>query len=348
MIAGSGSVITDVIWLEPELVRDHEILFDAAERWPVKVLREFIKQGADANFTHELAPGICHTPIYSAIRGFHVGNAELLLAAGADPFVGNAIKFLVNDGIHQKPRSRLKILGSIIEAGFDINAELEPMRGNTDYCYRYNLYAHAVNCDDQEVVKFLNKNGGEPFEVETGGAEPPPFNLETIQRRLVTALRKGWAVVKRERKAKGESFYLFGIATDSDCQTVIPICNTNELAKKEMGKILEESQFYKYSPQEFKALYGAGSSPLEELALEISGRDFRRHGMKKLLKVFEGALAELDDKTFFGTGKNRNKILLMISFSDPDEKEEKIEQQIIRRLNPKEAYKAYFDLLKTL
>ena len=52
------------------------------------------------------------------------------------------------------------------------------------------------------------------------------IDYKTFLSRLVSGLRKTWEQVRRQRP--GETFYLFGIATDSDIVVLTPFCNTEE------------------------------------------------------------------------------------------------------------------------
>lgn len=52
------------------------------------------------------------------------------------------------------------------------------------------------------------------------------IDYETFLPRLVEGLRKTWEEARRERP--DETFYMFGISTDSDATALVPFCYTEE------------------------------------------------------------------------------------------------------------------------
>src|SRR5207248_2256260 len=67
---------------------------------------------------------------------------------------------------------------------------------------------------------------------------------------------------------------------------------------------------------------------------------------KRLLKIFERALMQLDEEGFFGSGKKRHKVLLKIELVDPSDAEWKHMLKVIRRINPPESTAKFFAALE--
>lgn len=309
-----------------EVVHDQECFFDAVEEYDFKIVSEFVKQGVDVN---QKGPN-GEVALMYALRSQDLRRVILLLGAGADP---NAQTGVFGDLFEfENASDRVEALRALVEHGLDVSTELGP----NGYC----LFAAAIDRKDQGIIDVLEELGVKRPDWPPEEKEILPFELKTIQTRLVRALKKAWTEVKRTRK--GETFCIFGLETDSDCMVLTPICNTLEQAEIELGDRLIDHPGEKYFVQGNSALYGAGQEHLADLRQEINNRKVNRSNTKKLLKIFEGALAELDEKNFFGSGKNRNKILLVVEIYDATDSEQKKIDKIVRRLNPKEPCKLYF------
>jgi hypothetical protein len=180
------------------------------------------------------------------------------------------------------------------------------------------------------------------------------IDYEAFLPRLVAGLRQAWQEVRRLR-AK-ETFYTFGIETDSDITDLQPICNTEEEYRAQGGGAV--SPLYKWVGclDEDSELYRAGSTHTSALAKEVNRYVFENHRgdpptlfkdrKKRLLALFEKALVQLDDEGFFGTGKKRNQVLLRIEFVDPSKSEWKHTLKVIERINPPKSTAAFFAALK--
>ncbi len=308
---------------DQEVVDDQNCFFEAVKEYDLKIVREFIKQGVDVN--QEGSNG--ETALMWAVRKHDLKRTLVLLKAGADPNRNG----LVNRLFVSPSIERSKILLALIEHGLDLKRCLDT---------EYNLYHYAIDYEDEEIIEILDKHGAKRPEWPLEEEEVPPLDLKTFQSRLVRALKKAWTEVKKERK--GEQFCVFGLETDSDCMVLTPVCNTVEQAEIELGDELVEYPELQYFVQGNFALYGAGKEHLDDLELEINRRRVNSRNTNKLMKIFEGALSDLDQKKFFGTGKNRDKVLLVVEIYDASEREQKKINKIVRRLNPKAASKLYF------
>jgi hypothetical protein len=67
---------------------------------------------------------------------------------------------------------------------------------------------------------------------------------------------------------------------------------------------------------------------------------------RRLLKIFERALVQLDSEGFFGMGKERNQVLLIIDRGDCSEEETRYMHRVIKRINPRASAAKYFAALK--
>jgi hypothetical protein len=180
------------------------------------------------------------------------------------------------------------------------------------------------------------------------------IDYETFLPRLVAGLRTAWQDIRRQRP--DDTFYTFGVETDSDITDLYPLCNTEQeyaaqgggsepSVDKWIGVLSEESE-----------LYRAGSKHTAPLAQEVNRYVFEDHGKdpkgaflerkKRLLKVFEQALVQLDEEGFFGSGRKRAKVLLKIEFVDYSDAEWKHMLKVIKRINPPESTAAFFGALE--
>jgi hypothetical protein len=185
-------------------------------------------------------------------------------------------------------------------------------------------------------------------------AKPHVIDYESFLPRLVEGLRKAWQQVRRQRP--GETFYTFGIETDSDITDLNPVCNTEEEYRAQGGGPEPGLDKWVGCLNEDSPLYRAGKQHTAALAREVNRYVFEDHSRepesafrdrkKRLLRLFEQALVQLDEGGFFGTGKKRHKVLLKIEFVDESEAEWKHMLKVIRRINPPESTAAFFAALK--
>jgi hypothetical protein len=177
------------------------------------------------------------------------------------------------------------------------------------------------------------------------------IDYDAFLSRLVMGLRNAWQEVRSKRP--GETFYLFGIETDSDITDLYPLCNTEEQFAAEGGR--REPSIGKWFMDDDAALYRAGRKHTNALAKEVNRYVFEDHGKdpkraflnrkRRLLNGFEKALVKLDEEGFFGTGRKRSKVLLQISFVDPSDAEWRYMLKVIKRVNPPESTAAFFALV---
>lgn len=174
-----------------------------------------------------------------------------------------------------------------------------------------------------------------------------------FQERLVEALRSAWTEIRQQRPT--ETFYLFGLETDSDLTDLNLFCNTNEEAKSDQDDYTIERWFYEI---EESPLYRAGKEQIEPLARELNGYVYEDHSddppeafqqrKKTLLQVFENALFALDRESFFAPEQERSNVLLMIQFTDPDDAEWDYTIEAVKRLNPESAYQPFMDAIEVV
>ena len=180
------------------------------------------------------------------------------------------------------------------------------------------------------------------------------MDLKTFSSLLVDRLRDAWMEVRRQRPH--ETFYVFGIETDSDITDLNPLCNTEEEYAAQGGTSELRVSRWIGSPNEDSRLYRAGSEYTDELAsqlnefvfeeLDRSNPRLARRRKKQLLRIFERALVDLDKRDFFGSGKTRHGVLLKIEFVDPDDAEWRQMLKVIRRINPRQSRAEFFRAIK--
>jgi hypothetical protein len=180
------------------------------------------------------------------------------------------------------------------------------------------------------------------------------IDYETFLPRLVVGLRRAWQQVRRERP--DETFCTFGIETDSDITDLNPLCNTEEEYRAKGGRSEATPDKWLGCENEDSELYRAGNTHTAALAKEVNRYVFEDHSKdppdafrdrkKRLLRLFEKALVQLDREGFFGTGTDRARVLLKIEFVDPSKAEWQHMLKVIKRINPPESTAAFFAALK--
>jgi hypothetical protein len=174
------------------------------------------------------------------------------------------------------------------------------------------------------------------------------INYDTFLPRLVSGLRKAWQQVRRQRP--DETFFMFGIATDSDVVVLTPFWNTEEKYAREGN--LEYPTDKWVVPEEGYAF----CKYTDALQDEVNRYVFEDHTAEpdsvferrqaRLLKIFEQALVQLDSEGLFGTGKKRHKVLLLIDRGDCSEAETRYMHRVIKRINPSASRTKYFAAIK--
>jgi uncharacterized protein DUF4303 len=189
-----------------------------------------------------------------------------------------------------------------------------------------------------------------------GGSAMAVIDYDSFYKRLVSGLRAAWQEVRAQRP--GESFYMFGVETDSDTTVLTPFCNTEEQFAAEHG--VPEYPIEKWAVDQDSTLYAAGSQHTAALQKEVNQfvmADGKFVFVKqsdpgyaerkaRLMEIFEKALAELDAEGFFGRGDERCKIVLSVDIVDADKDEWKEMIAIMKRLNPPESIEPFLRLLE--
>jgi hypothetical protein len=185
----------------------------------------------------------------------------------------------------------------------------------------------------------------------------PQIDYSIFQSRLEDGLRKAWQEVRASRP--DEHFYLYGIETDSDAVVLTPFCNTIEQVARECedDDLDAESEFDKWIVDQESVLYGAGAEHTNELQDEVNqfvfleepepegAADERRD---QLMLVFERALIALDREGFFGSGEDRDNVVLKLEIVDADEDEWDFMVASMKRMNPPKSLERFLALLEEL
>jgi hypothetical protein len=163
------------------------------------------------------------------------------------------------------------------------------------------------------------------------------IDYDTFLPRLVAGLRKAWTHARRQHP--DETFYMFGICTDSDITDLFPFSNTEEQYAENGNPSYPSDKWL--VPEK---AYEHRSKDTSELAVEVNRYVFEDHSKDpkgafaerkaRLLEIFEKALVQLDAEGFFGSGKKRNQVLLKIDLGDCGEDEQKYMMEVIKRINP--------------
>ena len=111
------------------------------------------------------------------------------------------------------------------------------------------------------------------------------IDFEKFLRRLTAGLRNAWEQARREHP--NETYYLFGICTDSDITDLFPFSNTEE-------------QY---------AATGNPMYPIDKWRVPDEAYEYRS-------KLTAGLADELDAEGFFGERQARARVLLKIDLGD--------------------------------
>lgn len=324
--------------LNPELARLPGVLASAACTFPIEILAKVVELGADLNQVDSMGYSVI---AYAVGRG-RIESVEYLLRHGAAPNIKTAISFLVDDPLNRRP-TRFDILKLMVRYGADINQKIETLEG----C---NLWVKASDYEDYELLELVEKLGGKPTQeyLDDLENEEVELNLDTFEDRLVDALRIAWTEIVATRP--NETFFMFGIETDDDRVLLTPFCNTEETAELENPEI-KEYPLAKWAVMPESSLYGAGQEHIEELATELNQGAFaddnwNTRKQNRVTKIFENSLVRLDSEGLFGKGQKRERVILSVAICDADSKGEKEMLRIMKRINPPESLKPYFEAEK--
>lgn len=283
--------------------------------------------------SHGFAPdGIF--PLDSCILREDVDRATFLLGLGADPNLCNGLFTLCS--MNKNPELRIPIAELLISFGADVNQGLPNIPG-------YTPLGRAMDSGHQDLVEFLISKGAVPPIIPD--LEVVPLDLATFQTRLEEACTKCWQDV--QLKYPSEKFCLFGLETDSDFVIVNPLLDS-EAAIDRDAEERRPSQYYvaRVSLDSDAEFYG--QQHLSRLSDDLNSQYGRSEGffaryrrIRRLAKIFEGALSNLDKRGLFGTGAERERIILLVSIIDADRGEWNQMLKIAKRLNPKKVFEEF-------
>lgn len=262
-------------------------------------------------------------------------RARDLLELGADPNICESLNSVCY--MDQGPESQIAMAQLLIDFGADVNQPLPNLPGMTPLL-------RALEKGHTELAEFLISKGA----VMPDLPEPPPeLNLETFQERLEMVCTDYWNVIRK--KFPAERFCLFGLETDSDFVILNPLLDSEgaidrDAANRRQGHSYVarvsldcDSEFYGQEKEVFDALSGELNSKFGV----NEGRWARSRRIKKLLGIFESALMNLDGKGVFGTGADRERIILLISIIDADRGEWGTMLKAAKRLNPANVFNQF-------
>jgi len=168
----------------------------------------------------------------------------------------------------------------------------------------------------------------------------PIASFSEIRDRLRREARQAYLDFRRSRP--DETIYVFGLYTDDDALNAHSIGNTEEAYEKAISRNPGDGMFgrlssvlsYRWSPAEWPGIYSEDfpapdeeqdaserlqeGSSFAEAWRSISGKDhqeFRRN----MFRAMVDALRLLDGESLFGTGRDREKVILIISLSDSED-----------------------------
>ena len=173
------------------------------------------------------------------------------------------------------------------------------------------------------------------------------IDYHELQKDVYSAAKKAFELVRKEHA--DENFYAFGLSTDSDAVTLIPI-SQSEQAFQQLAEDYGESDlplWLRWSPDEWlywdvgAEYFNAVKQIVGAALYEDEGDEDFAERKRKFLDTFADALRKLDSEGFFGHGEERDKVTLLLHISDPSEYEEMLMLDYVRNLNPAAAYHSY-------
>jgi hypothetical protein len=165
-----------------------------------------------------------------------------------------------------------------------------------------------------------------------------------FQREIAHAARASFEDLRSARL--GEHFYAYALYTDSSAMTVMPAANSIEALmqiRKEMDiPDDEEAPEFKWSVSEWKyeAWKASNLNGISaKLRSELEHADFPSF-VERVHGDMVAALQLLDNEGYFGTGPDREQIVLFVSISDDDDAV-RLENESAKVLNPAVVYEEF-------
>ncbi len=176
-------------------------------------------------------------------------------------------------------------------------------------------------------------------------AKPPAAALKTA---ITDAAR--FAFTELRAAHPSETFYTYALYTSNDGDYVTPTANTEEALRRVAGKHTggpggaeEDFAGLRWSPCDWE-YHLAGQHHFDDAQVLLNARprpddfDQAEAEVTARLKIFTEALKALDQEGFFGTGKERAKVVLLIMMGDQDTK---LLLDGAKKLNPAGVYKRF-------
>ncbi len=303
-----------------------------------ETLGVLVQLGLDLN-RHDnegYAPGGTY-PLDSCIHRRKFETARLLLQNGADPNLCNALNTVSYMGDEATSADQIAMAQLLIDYGADVNREFPTLPGFTPLL-------RALEKGHTELAGFLIFKGA----VMPDLPEPQPeLNLDTFQARLEKACIDYWDTMRN--RFSNERFCLFGLATDSDFVILSPLLDSEGAVERDASNRRSgQSYVARVSLDCDSEFFGQGKEIFDEMCGELNsrygaseGRWARSRRLKKLLGIFEESLKNLDAKGMFGTGPERERIILLISIIDADRGEWNTMLKVAKRLNPANVFNQF-------
>ena len=302
-----------------------------------EALRSLIAMGCDVNKHDAGKANSGIYPLETCVSENNFDNARILLEHNANPNICDALLELTEiDNSHDQ----IRMCELLLNHGAHINKAPETLP-------EFTPIVNAIENNALELVEYLKSRGA--IEPDFDAVEERTLDLETFQTRLESACREFWCAMQNEYPT--ETFCLFGLETDSDFVIVNGLVDTEEAVERDQRKRKKvDSYIARVSLDSDSEFYGKAEPYLNELSLELNSVNEQEEldrettkRMKQTKKILESTLKNLDNEGLFGTGKEREKIILLVSIIDADDGEWKTMMSIAKRLNPRSVYKQFLE-----
>lgn len=313
---------------------------DASPNLPPETIKQFVELGINPNRHYieglepEVSGYVFHYPLNECIILNCWHQVKALLESGADPNRADALASVAN--LRGGPASQLKMAKLLLDSGADVNK----IRNG------YSPLSCAVKEGRTELANYLRKKGA----IEIAGSDLT-LDLSTLQARLEAASTLCWN--SAVDTYPDERFCLFGLETDSSFVMLTPLFDSeNAIERDKLNRRKFDSHIGKVSLDYDAEFYGLGKEHFDAIAKELNScyskpcsDDIEEKRINAIKQIFEATLANLDRAGLFGSLKERDNILLLVSIIDADVFEWEYMLNVAKKLNPPSVYQRFVNSL---
>ncbi|WP_174915967.1 DUF4303 domain-containing protein [Burkholderia lata] len=185
-------------------------------------------------------------------------------------------------------------------------------------------------------------------ELNSGGAAlvVRAMNIQDLIAHIAQATTSVFSALKNEHP--DEDFYAFALYTDNSAMSVVAAGNSEqaleEVLKNADERSPEQDAYYRWASSEwlYEAFHGSEFKGVSKTVRESADRsNFRKFKVDVHAAMIE-ALRTVDVDGLFGTGLDREKIIVFVTITD-DDNAEQFENDSAKQLNSPAAYQRFLN-----